>query len=143
MGASLIWDRRPGEAFSPSRGAYGASKHALRALTIALRMELHRCDTNLGALHSRERGARACTFPSAGRERYGPVLAIVNRAASELASGGTPVAMVVDVVVRAVTARKPQTVYSVGRNSRLRVMLELLPDSLRDRIIMRGVLRGS
>jgi NAD(P)-dependent dehydrogenase (short-subunit alcohol dehydrogenase family) len=76
------------------------------------------------------------------RERYGQALKIVNQAAGEQAHAGTPIATVVEVVVRAVTARRPRTVYSVGRNARLRVVLELLPDRLRDRIILRRVLGG-
>ncbi|MDQ6601270.1 MAG: SDR family NAD(P)-dependent oxidoreductase [Chloroflexota bacterium] len=144
-----------GRSVLPFAGAYGASKHALRALTVALRMELQPWGIpvtsiepstvatpiwarSVAASEERERISSAQE-----RERYGHAQTIVNRAAGEQTSVGTPVATVVAVVVRAVTARRPRTVYSVGRNARLRVFVELLPGGLRDRIIMRRVLRGN
>lgn len=143
-----------GRSVLPFAGAYGASKHALRALNVALRMELRpwgipvtsiepsTVATPIWARSVAASEVRERASSPQERERYGRVLRIVNRAAGKQTSVGTPVAAVVDVVVRAVTARRPRTVYSVGRNARLRVVLELLPGSLRDRIIMRRVLRG-
>ncbi len=143
-----------GRSVLPFAGAYGASKHALRALTVALRMELQpwgipvtsiepsTVATPIWARSVAASEERERTSSAQERERYGHILTIVNRAAGEQTSVGTPVAAVVAVVVRAVTARRPRTVYSVGRNARLRVIVELLPGSLRDRIIMRRVLRG-
>ncbi len=143
-----------GRSVLPYAGAYGASKHALRALTVALRMELRPWGIPVtliepstvatpiwaSSVSASEARMRAASPPE--RERYGHVITVVNRVAAEQTSVGTPVAAVVDAVERAVTARRPRTVYSVGRNARLRVLLELLPDVLRDRIIMRRVLRG-
>jgi NAD(P)-dependent dehydrogenase (short-subunit alcohol dehydrogenase family) len=143
-----------GRSVLPFAGAYGASKHALRACTVALRMELQPWGIPVTSIEpstvatpiwarsviaSEERERTSSPWE---RERYGHALKIVNRVAGEQAHAGTPIATVVDVVVRAVTARRPRTVYTVGRNARLRVMLEMLPDHLRDRIILRRVLRG-
>jgi len=143
-----------GRSVLPFAGAYGASKHALRALNVALRMELQpwgipvvsiepsTVATPIWARSVAASEEREHASSPLERERYGRALIVINRAAGEQTRVGTPVAAVAEVVVRAVADRRPRPVYIVGRNARLRVTLEMLPARLRDRIILRRVLHG-
>ncbi len=71
------------------------------------------------------------------RDLYGRLLDVAFEQARAQATEGSPVEEVVDAIEHAVTADKPRATYMVGKNSRLRVVLELLPVRVRDRIIMR------
>ena len=75
-------------------------------------------------------------MPKAAFEYYGGVIEAVKKRALR-GTGGLPPSVVADVVVEALTARKPKTRYLIGRDARIRALLQKLPDRLRDRLIAR------
>jgi hypothetical protein len=57
-----------------------------------------------------------------------------------MAAGGIPPERVAEVVTHALTAHRPKTRYLVGRDARmLRLLARVVPDRMRDRLIMRGL----
>jgi NAD(P)-dependent dehydrogenase (short-subunit alcohol dehydrogenase family) len=138
-----------GRSATPFLGPYSASKHALEALADALRVELapwgivvslvepgaiatpiwtksaDTADRTLGAI---DRSALA---------RYEGAMAAVRKAAEGSARRAIPADRVADVVVHALTARRPRTRYLVGLDARLQVLLRLLPDRVRDQLVAR------
>lgn len=132
----------------PFAGAYCASKFALEALTDALRMELSPWGLEVVIV---EPGSVATPIwtkalgtdvPAAAARLYGPQLEAVRIALGQTAAGGVAPAAVAAVVARALTARRPRTRYLVGRMAYLRAALRLLPDRLRDRLILRRLSAG-
>ena len=63
-------------------------------------------------------------------------MAVVCKEARESARKSLPVNVVVNAVEHAMTARKPKTRYFVGRDTWLWLLLNLLPDRWRDRLIL-------
>jgi NAD(P)-dependent dehydrogenase (short-subunit alcohol dehydrogenase family) len=53
---------------------------------------------------------------------------------------GAPPEAVAEAVEHALTAEKPRTRYLVGRDAKLRARVQLLPDRVRDRVIVKRVL---
>lgn len=141
-----------GKSVLPFSGAYSASKHALRAINAALRMELQPWGIAVSIVEpgliatpiwTRSVGEEEVMRPEE-RALYGKALDIAYRRARQQATEGSPVEVVVKAVEHAVTAEKPRTHYVVGRNARSRVLVEMLPVRLRDRIILSRVLgRGA
>jgi NAD(P)-dependent dehydrogenase (short-subunit alcohol dehydrogenase family) len=137
-----------GRSALPLTGAYAASKFAMEALTDSLRVELMPAGVDVIIIEpgviatpiwdtSLKLGDRLLSeMPKAAFEYYGQVIAAVKKRASR-GTGGLPASVVADVVVRALTARKPKTRSLVGRDARIRVMLQKLPDRMRDRLIAR------
>jgi NAD(P)-dependent dehydrogenase (short-subunit alcohol dehydrogenase family) len=135
-----------GRSALPMTGAYGASKHALEAIADALRVELLPFGVDVSII---EPGVIATPIwetsiataetimqqlPPEAFEYYGAVM----EGARKRALGGTrglPPERVADVVMHALFARKPRTRYLVGKDARARMLLRMLPDRLRDRII--------
>jgi hypothetical protein len=64
-------------------------------------------------------------------------MAALRKAAAGSARRAIPADRVADVVVHALTARRPRTRYLVGLDARVQVLLRLLPDRLRDRLVAR------
>jgi hypothetical protein len=71
------------------------------------------------------------------RHRYAGALDAVRTAAARQPLG--PVAPAVNAVVRALTARRPATLYTTGRDGRALALLRFLPDGLRDRLLLRAM----
>jgi NAD(P)-dependent dehydrogenase (short-subunit alcohol dehydrogenase family) len=141
-----------GRSALPFTGAYAASKFALEAAADALRVELASFGLKVSLVEpgviatpiwntSLSRGeAMLRGMPAQVEEFYGGPLSVMRRRAQRGMSG-LPPERVADVVSHALTARRPKTRYVVGRDARLRLLLEaLLPDALRDRLI-RNVLK--
>jgi hypothetical protein len=63
-------------------------------------------------------------------------MATIREEARESARKSLPVDAVVKAVEHAMTARKPKTRYFVGRDTWLWLLLNLLPDRWRDRLIL-------
>ena len=137
-----------GRSALPLTGAYAASKFALEALTDALRVELIPAGIDVIII---EPGVIAtpiwdtslklgddllADMPPQAFEYYGRVIEAVKKRASR-GINGLPPSAVADVVVDALTARRPKTRYLVGRDARLRAVFQKLPDRMRDRIIAR------
>lgn len=131
----------------PITGAYAASKHALEALTDALRVELMPWGIQVAVI---EPGVIAtpiwqtsiaaaehtmATLPESARHYYGRIMAALKRRALSGALRGLPAERVADAVEHALFARKPRTRYVVGRDARVRLLLQKLPDRWRDRLI--------
>lgn len=71
------------------------------------------------------------------RHHYTHALEAVGAAAARQPLG--PVAPAVNAVVRALTARRPDALYTTGRDGRALALLRFLPTRLRDRLVLRAM----
>jgi NAD(P)-dependent dehydrogenase (short-subunit alcohol dehydrogenase family) len=143
-----------GRSALPFLGAYAASKHALEAVTDALRVELRPDGIAVTVVEPgtiateiwRRSGERfqqlVGEMPAALGERYGERMAAFREAAAAAGRRAEPADDVAIVVERALTAKRPKARYLVGRDARRRALVERLPTRLRDRVYER-VLLGS
>jgi NAD(P)-dependent dehydrogenase (short-subunit alcohol dehydrogenase family) len=142
-----------GRSALPFLGAYAASKHALEAVTDALRVELRPFGIEVLMV---EPATIATPIWSKGAENvqrllaglpadvdrlYGERMSAFRNAAAAAAQRAEPTDEVAKVVERALTAKRPKTRYLVGRDARRRSRVERLPDRLRDRVYERVLLR--
>jgi short-subunit dehydrogenase len=143
-----------GRVTTPLMSPYCASKHAVEAITDALRLELKPWGVEVsviepgvvatpiwdkGTTHLQD---RLGTMPAVALELYAPLIAAF-RGVLRRAPGG---AMSPDAVVRAVAhalhSPRPRTRYVVGRVARLRLLLQtILPRRWVDGIILRFLRR--
>jgi NAD(P)-dependent dehydrogenase (short-subunit alcohol dehydrogenase family) len=136
-----------GRSVLPFLGLYAASKHALEAVTDALRVELAPWGIAVSIV---EPGRVATPFIEKTRDVARSMVgtaspearALYERtftamASLEVARPAMPPAAVVDDIIHALTAPRPKTRYLVGRDARLRRLFALIPDRMRDRIILR------
>ena len=137
-----------GRSTIPMMGPYSASKHALEALTDALRLELYPWGIEVSII---EPGAIATPIwdkslktsldvetgiPADGKHLYEAAAKAVREGVGQAAARAIPVDAVVKAVLHALTAKRPKTRYLVGRDAKLRtVMLRWLPDRLQDWIL--------
>jgi len=137
-----------GRGTIPMMGAYSASKHALEALTDALRLELYPWGIEVSII---EPGAIATPIwdksmqislglesemPAGGRHLYEATARSVRESVGQAAARAIPANAVVKAVLHALTAKRPRTRYLVGRDAKLRaLMLRWLPDRLQDWIL--------
>jgi NAD(P)-dependent dehydrogenase (short-subunit alcohol dehydrogenase family) len=137
-----------GRSTVPFLGPYQASKYALEALTDVLRMELLPWGIEVAiiepgnvatpiweksiAVANEARGR----FPPQAEELYGKGMDAIRTGAALAGSNGISTDAVVTAVEHALTADKPKTRYLVGRQARIRALVQLLPDRLRDRLIL-------
>ena len=128
----------------PGQGAYSATKHALEALSAALRYELYPfgiatvlvvpgyIDTGI------QQKGKALAKPYEAKFKTGPYANVyvgAQKAESSLSSGMTPEDYA-RVILRAVRAKTPEIRYSVGRRPRMvKLAKRLLPDSALDAFI--------
>lgn len=143
-----------GRIATPFAGAYAASKHAVEALTDALRLELAPDGIHVSVIEPgqiktpiwdkglQEFSAVTSQIPAEGMQRYRSRLQalrhILDRARERAAS---PEA-VADAVLHALTAPEPRTRYVVGGDARLRLWLaRLLPDRAMDQVVLRALAR--
>ena len=136
----------------PFVGPYCASKHALEALADALRVELRPSGIHVILIEpgiiatpiwetSIETGLAALeSAPAELDTYYGPQLRAVQKQAAQ-GIDGLPAARVAERIERALTADRPRTRYLIGRDARLRLLLEWLPDRWRDALIARALRR--
>ena len=138
-----------GRGTIPMTGPYSASKHALEALTDALRMELKPWGILVSII---EPGAIATPIwdkslktaadveadvPEGGKHLYGEAACRVREAVEHIAQRAIPVDAVVQAVLHALTAPRPKTRYLVGTDAKIRaVMVKWLPDRVQDWILM-------
>ncbi len=137
-----------GRGTIPMMGPYSASKHALEALTDALRLELYPWGIEVSII---EPGAIAtpiwdkslrisldveAEMSAEGKKLYGAAAKRIRESVGHAAARAIPADAVVKAVLHALTAKRPKTRYLVGRDAKLRaVMLRWLPDRLQDWIL--------
>jgi NAD(P)-dependent dehydrogenase (short-subunit alcohol dehydrogenase family) len=144
-----------GRVASPMVGPYCASKHAVEALTDALRLELAPWELHVSVVEPgvvatpiwdkgvREMDAELARMPAQGLERYDLLI----RAFRRLLAGASQRGVTPDAVARrvehALTSRRPRHRYLVGTDARLRLMAQtILPrrwvESLIQRVLRRA-----
>lgn len=145
-----------GRVASPMVGPYCASKHAVEALTDALRLELAPWDLHVSVVEPgvvatpiwdkgiREMDAELGRKPAEGLERYDLLI----RAFRRLLGGASQRGVSPDVVARrvehALTSRRPRHRYLVGKDARLRLMAQtILPRRWMDAVVQRVLRRAA
>jgi NAD(P)-dependent dehydrogenase (short-subunit alcohol dehydrogenase family) len=144
-----------GKVAMATYGPYAGTKFALEAVSDSLRREMAPFGVGVvvvepGAVRTEMPGRAIATAhelasamsPEQG-QRYGPLVqAITAQTASHTTSGsGLPADAAAKVIAKAVTARKPRTRYTVGRDAALITRLvRFLPDRTLDRVLV-AVLR--
>jgi NAD(P)-dependent dehydrogenase (short-subunit alcohol dehydrogenase family) len=129
-------------------GPYAGTKFALEAVSDSLRRELAPSGVQVvvvepGAVRTEMLGraiATADELVSAMTpeqcQRYGPLVHAVNAQAVSSTRSGQPAEVAATVIAKAVTARRPRTRYTVGRDAALITrMVRLLPDRALDRVL--------
>jgi NAD(P)-dependent dehydrogenase (short-subunit alcohol dehydrogenase family) len=142
-----------GRSSLPFLGAYAASKHALEAITDALRVELQPFGIEVSIVEPASiatpiwrKGAErfqqlAAALPPDLVSLYGERMLKFREAAAAAGKRGEPADAVARAVEHALTAARPRTRYLIGRDARRRSRVERLPDRLRDRVYERVLLR--
>ena len=141
-----------GKITLPFAGALAASKHAVEALTDALRQELHPWGIHViviepGSIHTeavdkvaQQGRALAADLTRAGHPWHGAALARFTQIMAARERGGSPPEVVAATVLRALTAPRPRTRYPAGAHARLLLLLaRALPDRARDAVLLRLV----
>ncbi|HQR47715.1 MAG TPA: SDR family oxidoreductase [Steroidobacteraceae bacterium] len=138
----------------PGLGPYSMSKHAMEALSDALRRELRPWGIEVSLL---EPGSIATEIWSKGAdafeanlkapppglvELYGPLTRTLNQFAAQSARDASPVSVVTKDVVHAFTAARPRTRYCKGHGSGVRKVLRRLPDRWVDAVFARTLRWG-
>lgn len=139
-----------GKVAMATYGPYAATKFALEAVSDSLRREMAPFGVGVivvepGAVRTEMPGRAIATAhelasamtPDQSR-RYGPLVhAVTAHTASHTMSGsGLPADAAAKVIAKAITARKPRTRYTVGRDAALITRLaRFLPDRTLDRVI--------
>ncbi len=135
----------------PFLGPYSASKHALEAVSDALRIELAPLGVQVTILEpgsvstpiwDRSLAAADAALESRAERIesvYGLDIDFVRRAAGRMTDLGIPADDIARAVSHALTARRPPAHRIVGRMARMRRLLELLPTRWRDALIRRGL----
>ena len=142
-----------GRSAMPMTGPYSASKFALEAITDSLRVELMpfgvdviiiepgMIATPIWQTSLASANKTLASLPPQVMQYYGKIIDAVARRASSGDVKGLPPDVVAKVVEHALTARKPKTRYIIGRDAKIRAILQRLPDRMRDRIIARKLAR--
>ncbi len=133
---------------TPFVGCYGASKHAMEALSDVLRFELAPWGIRVvliepGVIRTPiwEKSEQAAMEAVAARgglvnELYGEKLEAFRRGIGRFLALALPVERVADVVERALTVRRPRTRYLLGMDARAQALARRwLPDRLRDAVV--------
>lgn len=140
-----------GRSSTPITGAYSASKFAMEALTDALRVELKPWGIEViivepGPIKTPIWGKSASAaeeilknMPPIVLELYGETMQLAMRMVKRLEETAVPPERVTKAVFHALTASCPKTRYLVGNNLRAQLALELLPDRLRDKVLVKGM----
>ncbi|MCR6490492.1 SDR family NAD(P)-dependent oxidoreductase [Amycolatopsis sp. OK19-0408] len=141
-----------GKVAMATYGAYAGAKFALEAVSDALRRELAPHGVQVvvvepGAVRTEmgERGAATATDLAAemspgNRQRYGELVRAVVAQSLAFTRAGLPAAKAGAIVADVVTARRPRTRYTVGRDAAMLTRLtRFLPDRVLDRLIAAGL----
>ncbi|WP_420116085.1 SDR family NAD(P)-dependent oxidoreductase [Micromonospora sp.] len=143
-----------GKAAMPTYGAYAGAKFALEAVSDALRREV----TPLGVpvvvvepggvrTEMAARGVATANHLAAAMTpeqdaRYGSMVQAINTLMQTGTASGVTADAAARVIAKAVTARRPRTRYTIGRDAALVIGLtRLLPDRMLDRVIAANLRR--
>lgn len=132
-----------GKIAYPFMGPYAASKHALEAISDALRRELMIYGVDViviepGSIDTEIWNKSAHIRTSFKETDYAPLFEYVDL--SENRKNAQPVSVVADRVVKALTAARPKARYAIPDKWLLYWMLpRLLPDRLLDRLIFKAL----
>jgi len=136
---------------TPILGPYCMSKYAMEAFSDALRLELQPQGISVSLLEPAAikteiwgKGTRDAKVlvddPPAGlQERYGSFVAGIQKFAVEGAETAADPKVVLEAVIHALEADKPKTRYIMGTGAGQRRFLRLLPDRLRDRLLLKAL----
>jgi len=137
-----------GKIFTPMGGWYHATKHALEGWSDALRMEvepfgIHVVIIEPGAIATEWGGiAHESLMATSGQGPYQAQARGFAKAFEQVEKSGSNPRLVADVVVRALSARRPRTRYAMGAGARPALLARaLLPDRAYDGL-MRRLMRG-
>ena len=134
---------------APMLGPYAASKFALEALSDTLRMELASSGIHVSVIEpasiatpiwakGRELGVAARADAPEVESRYGKLIAGIQRVSLASERNGQPPEVVAKAVAHALLAKRPRTRYTVGRGAGMMPLVRLLPDRLRDTLVLRS-----
>lgn len=136
-----------GKVAMATYGPYAATKFALEAVSDSLRRELAPFGVDVvvvepGAVRTEMLGRAiagaqelvSAMTPEQSR-RYGGLVHAVNAQAVASTASGVPAEAAAKVIAKAVTARKPRTRYTVGREAALIRVTRFLPDRTLDRAL--------
>jgi NAD(P)-dependent dehydrogenase (short-subunit alcohol dehydrogenase family) len=137
-----------GRGTIPLLGPYSASKHALEALTDALRMELQPWGIQVSIIEpgaiatpiweksDKAAGDLEAAASEEARALYGEAVIRIREAVAQSAQRAISPDAVVRAVHHALTAARPKTRYLVGADATVRAwMVKWLPDRLQDRLM--------
>ncbi len=129
-------------------GPYASTKFALEAVSDSLRREIAPCGVQVvvvepGAVSTEMPGRAiaaahelASTMTPQQSRRYGALVRAITAQAASHTSSGLSAEAAAKVVAEAVTARKPRTRYTIGRDAALLTRLaRILPDRTADRFL--------
>ena len=132
----------------PYHGAYAASKHALEAMTDALRIELRHWRIPVSIIEpgsvktpiwykARVQAEQVLQSLTPENEAlYGDDVRAMRKALARLDATGMPVERVARAVVHALTARRPKMRYPLGAQTRIAFcIMPFLPESVNDWIL--------
>jgi NAD(P)-dependent dehydrogenase (short-subunit alcohol dehydrogenase family) len=136
----------------PGVSVYAASKHAVEAVTDALRVELQPFGIKVIAVEpggvktpiwdkgaKRDAAAREDRGTAETRELYAPIVRLLEKLNAK--PGGLPPEALADVVTEALESAKPKNRYLVGKDAKALKLLTRLPDGLRDKTIAAKIWR--
>jgi NAD(P)-dependent dehydrogenase (short-subunit alcohol dehydrogenase family) len=136
----------------PGVSVYAASKHAVEAVTDALRVELQPFGIKVVAVEpggvktpiwdkgaKRDAAAREDRGTAETRELYAPIVRLLEKLNAK--PGGLPPEALADVVTEALESAKPKNRYLVGKDAKALKLLTRLPDGLRDKTIAAKIWR--
>lgn len=136
-----------GKIAMASYGPYAGTKFALEAVSDSLRREIAPSGVQVvvvepGAVRTEMLGRAIATahelvsaMTPEQSQRYGGLVHAVNTQAVSSTRSGLPVDAAAKVIAKAVTARKPRTRYTIGRDAALLTRLaRFLPDRTLDRV---------
>jgi NAD(P)-dependent dehydrogenase (short-subunit alcohol dehydrogenase family) len=138
-----------GRTALPIAGPYGASKAALAMLTASLRMELAPFDifvsyiepgSHRTALWERSRRSAErlhAELPALARDYYGTAIDAVRALSDAAEREGDDPLRVAEAIAHALESAHPKARYTIGKDTRLHVLLGLLPPQVKQRAILR------
>lgn len=139
-----------GRVALPYSSTYTSSKFALRAMTDALRMEMHRFGIKVSLIEpgsvatpiwdkaQLEAGSGSADLTDDQRRLYGEQIARFETLLKQTGERGIEPREVAEAVMHALTAPKPKSKYLVGRDAKVRALVtKFLPDAVVDRAILK------